>query len=37
MFLNKRTEAITGAGFIAVGAIVYYSVFRRRARSMGKS
>jgi amino acid transporter len=34
MFLNKRTEAITGAGFIAVGAIVYYSVFRRRTRSM---
>jgi amino acid transporter len=31
MFLNKQTEAITGVGFIAVGAGVYWRFIRRRA------
>jgi APA family basic amino acid/polyamine antiporter len=31
MFLNKRTEAITGVAFIAIGAGVYWVFLRRRA------
>jgi amino acid transporter len=30
MFINQRTEALVGVGFIAAGAVVYYLVFARR-------
>jgi amino acid transporter len=37
MFLNKRTEAITGLGFMAVGAIVYCTLVGRPKESTEKS
>ena len=29
MFVNQRTEALTGVAFVAAGALVYILMFRR--------